>query len=222
VNIQSIISTAAGRVGTDCEARQYLYDPNAPSALASSAGSLLSVFNGADADGYTYNPLTGEMIGNPVENIQNWVVGLATLFVPGTKGIGGVANTQRVLTSSNELAGVERASQSLLDAIGRKREITWATPGSGAERYLNMRAAEAAAFPPDPAILLRSNPSKAAALEEFLHGTQSRIGVIERLGKSGFGSAETHVKNFMIRHQNMLGLGTEDVQRIQKLRDMGL
>lgn len=120
------------------------------------------------------------------------------------------------------MAGVERASQTPIDAVGRKREITWATPGSGAERFLDMHLAEGAAFPPDPAILLRPNPSKAALLEEFLHGTQGRIGVIDRLGNSGFGSAETHVKDFMIRHQSMLGLSAEDVQRLQKLRDMGL
>lgn len=36
------------------------------------------------------------------------------------------------------------------------------------------------------------------------------------------GSAETHVKDFMIRHQRMLGLGDEDIARLRTLRDMGL
>ncbi|QDH71791.1 hypothetical protein FKV23_08710 [Lysobacter alkalisoli] len=71
-------------------------------------------------------------------------------------------------------------------------------------------------------ILLRENPSKAAVLEEFLHGTQARIGVVDRLGTSGFGSAETHVKDFMIRHQSMLGLSSEDVVILKQLRDAGL
>lgn len=102
-----------------------------------------------------------------------------------------------------------------------KRAVTWATPGSDAERFLNMRGAEAAAFGPED-ILLRPNPSKAAVLEEFLHGTQQRLGIVDRLGTSGLGSAETHVKDFMVRHQNMLGLSAEDVRRIQVLRDMGL
>ena len=84
-----------------------------------------------------------------------------------------------------------------------------------------MRGAEAAAFG-DELILLRPKPSKAAVLEEFLHGTQQRLGVVDRLGTTGLGSAETHVKDFMIRHQRMLGLGAEDVRRIQTLRDMGL
>ncbi len=106
--------------------------------------------------------------------------------------------------------------------MGTRREISWATPGSGGERFLNMRGAEAASFPPDIEILLRPNPSKAAVLEEFLHGTQSKVGVLDRLGRTGIGSAETHVKDFMIRHQRMLGLGAEDVRRLQVLKDMGL
>ena len=71
-------------------------------------------------------------------------------------------------------------------------------------------------------ILLRENPSKAAVLEEFLHGTQARLGIVDRMGSSGLGSAETHVKDFMMRHQKMLGLGNEDVRILKILRDKGL
>jgi len=71
-------------------------------------------------------------------------------------------------------------------------------------------------------ILLRQNPSKPAVLEEFLHGTQQKLGITDRLGTSGMGSTETHVKDFMIRHQKMLGLGAEDVKILQTLKDMGL
>ena len=78
--------------------------------------------------------------------------------------------------AGGDLAGVERASQSLLGAVGSKRSVTLATPASDAERFLNMRGAEAAALGPED-ILLRPNPSKAAVLEEFLHGTQQRSGV---------------------------------------------
>jgi hypothetical protein len=59
-------------------------------------------------------------------------------------------------------------------------------------------------------------------MEEFLHGTQGCIGVVDRLGSFGFCSAETHVKDFMIRDQKMLGFGAEDVQPLKTLRDMGL
>lgn len=68
-------------------------------------------------------------------------------------------------------------------------------------------------------ILLRENPSKAAVLEEFLHGTQQRLGLVERLGASG---AEAHVKDFMIRHSKALGLMNEDVARLRQLMELGL
>ena len=71
-------------------------------------------------------------------------------------------------------------------------------------------------------LLLRENPSKAAVLEEFLHETQARLGIVDRLGTCGLGSAETHVKDFMMRHQNMLGLSVEDVRILNILRDKGL
>jgi hypothetical protein len=58
-----------------------------------------------------------------------------------------------------------------------------------------------------------------SALEELLHGTQWRNGIIQRLGTSG---AETHVKEFMIRHQRLLGLSDEDIVILQQLRDAGL
>ena len=67
-------------------------------------------------------------------------------------------------------------------------------------------------------IILRENPSKAASLEEFLHGTQHRLGIIERLGRDG---AEYHVKDFMIRHRKLFRLSDEDVEVLRVLRDKG-
>ncbi len=107
--------------------------------------------------------------------------------------------------------------------ISGKRDVVIATPGSEELRMLDYFGAEASVGGVNNAhILLRKNPSKAAVIEEFLHGTQTRLGVTDRLGTSGLGSAETHVKDFMIRHQRMLGLGAEDVQILQTLKDKGL
>lgn len=80
----------------------------------------------------------------------------------------------------------------------------FATEGSEELRYLNYMGAEANCGGPGCLnILLRQNPSKEAIVEEFLHGTQSRLGIIDRLGQQG---AEIHVKNFMSRHRRLLGL----------------
>lgn len=58
--------------------------------------------------------------------------------------------------------------------------------GSEEARYLDFMGAEANAGGETMShILLRPNPGKAAALEEFLHGTQHRLGIIDRMGING-------------------------------------
>ena len=120
--------------------------------------------------------------------------------------------------------GVQRATPELIDAIrGHGRRITIAKPGSDELRMLDDVEAEAGVGGEDMrSIILRENPGKAATLEEFLHGTQMRIGIIDKLGGRGIGSAETHVKKFMIRHRRLLGLDDEDVGILQALHDRGL
>ena len=120
-----------------------------------------------------------------------------------------------LLRSSDNLMGVERASDDLMSAIGSRRDLR---TGDDIVRLLDSQGAEAAMFDGTNLILHRPDPSKAAMLEEFLHGTQSRLGLTTR---SGF-NAESHVKDFMIRHHNLLGLSPEDVSRLQQLKDAGL
>jgi hypothetical protein len=125
------------------------------------------------------------------------------------------------LNSSSLAMGVERALPELLSSMGRHgRTLQIATEGSEELRYLNHIGAEANVGGETMThILLRSNPSKAAVLEEFLHGTQFRLGIVQRLGVPG---AETHVKSFMIRHSGMLGLGEADVVALRQLMEAGL
>lgn len=126
-----------------------------------------------------------------------------------------------MLRSSNKLNSVERATPELLDAIRSKgRTIKIVQEGSEEARYLDFIGAEANVGGETMShILLRPNPGKAAALEEFLHGTQHRLGIIDRIG---INNAETHVKDFMIRHRKLLGLGDEDVDILRQLMDAGL
>ena len=95
-----------------------------------------------------------------------------------------------------------------------------AQPGSEELRYLDYMGAEANVGGPGMTdILVRENPGKVAVLEEFLHGTLWRLGIIDRLGPAG---AEAHVKSFMLRHRSVLGLGDEDVAVLQVLRNRDL
>lgn len=128
------------------------------------------------------------------------------------------------MRSADDLRGIEQATPELLDAMrAHGRRVNMAAEGSDELRLLDYIGAEASVGGEDMmSIILRENPSKAAALEEFLHGTQFRLGIIDRLGQSGLGSAETHVKDFMIGHQELLGLGNDDVRALKILRDKGL
>lgn len=127
------------------------------------------------------------------------------------------------MRSVDDLKGVEPASPELISAVSKKRDVVIAQPESEELRMLDYFGAEASVGGVNNThILLRENPSKAALLEEFLHGTQTRLGITERLGTSGFGSAETHVKDFMIRHRRILGIGQEDVSILEILKNKGL
>jgi RHS repeat-associated protein len=151
----------------------------------------------------------GTAIGNawlkatvPIGRAADWVEAhpLATLPLAGLAFVEG--NSGPI----EEDAGiVESEAGALLEAIeGHGRTITVATEGSEELRYLDAMRAEANAGGPDQmSIILRANSSKAAILEEFLHGTQNRLGIIDRLGVEG---AERHVVDFMGRHSKLLGL----------------
>ncbi len=108
--------------------------------------------------------------------------------------------------------GDQLASSHLLDLVlvpRRGRTIVTATPGSEELRYLNFEGANANVGGPDLRhIVLREDVRLIEVYEEFLHGTQSRCGILERLGRAG---AEVHVKEFMIRHRRLLGLSDRDI-----------
>jgi hypothetical protein len=179
--------------------------------------------------GYVVSPEMRQQF-QAVSTLATVYVGLAVGALPGPEELllAGLANrsqmaANRGMLSPGELMGVEKATPELLDAMRQKgRYVKIATPGSDEMRLLDYFNAEANVGGADKThILLRPNPSKPAALEEFLHGTQKRLGLIDRLGEQ---DAEVHVKDFMIRHRELLGLGDEDVAilRILKQREAAL
>lgn len=66
-------------------------------------------------------------------------------------------------------------------------------------------------------IVLPANPRKIQAIEEFLHSTQRKIGLLDdhEIPRQ---IAEVHVKDFMLRHSRILGLTDNDVQVMQWLK----
>ncbi len=120
---------------------------------------------------------------------------------------------------SSELGSAgHRASAELLDAMrAQGRTVTIAGEVLEGLRFLNAMGTEASLGGPGHLnILLRPNPSRAAAMEEFLHGSQDRLGIINRLGLQG---AECHVTTFVTRHRSLLGLLAAAAERIRKFQE---
>ena len=115
------------------------------------------------------------------------------------------------------LEGIEKASAALIAKVASKRNLHIAHTADEI-RYLQFIGAEAnVGGEAMDHILVKDPPGKAALLEEFLHGTQYKLGMIKGLGDAAF--AEWHVKDFMVRHSGILALGKEDVAILETLRD---
>lgn len=111
-----------------------------------------------------------------------------------------------------------KAEPELIDAMRSKgRELKIIEPGTADRGRLDGLGKEAAVListdMPD-LIQLKVGAPKIAALEEFLHGTQFRNPYLSELP---IAIREIHVKDFMIRHQKMLGLSENDLSVLRVL-----
>ncbi len=130
---------------------------------------------------------------------------------------------------SKGFQAIENASKGLLNKVSKKRHLIVAKCGSDEYRYLQHMGAEGMTVGADMSTILVQSPAKkAVVLEEFLHGTQRRLGMVPSDLAIGVGGArssavvqqlEYHVKDFMVRHSRMLKLSPEDVEVLKKARD---
>ncbi|AFY83606.1 hypothetical protein [Oscillatoria acuminata] len=65
-------------------------------------------------------------------------------------------------------------------------------------------------------IIIRPDARKIELLEEFLHATQIKFGILDKLGHH---AAEINVKDFMIKHQKMINLSQKDIDSLVIMRD---
>ena len=114
------------------------------------------------------------------------------------------------------LRGKELASQKLLDGIRKKgRTIVFAKEGSEEMRLLQFFRANANVGGEDVRhIILQEDARKIEALEEFLHGVQKKLGILDNRTEL---EAEIHVKKFMISHCRWLRLSEDDVQVLRAM-----
>lgn len=126
--------------------------------------------------------------------------------------------------SSNALFNMEAratrlASNDLVNEIAGRRQLFVAQPGTDEYRFLELTGADAAAGGPgNLSILVRSqNPQKLTLMEEFLHGTQSKIWGDPVSDVAGAETAfrEWHVRDFMSRHAQMFGWDTDEQAVLQ-------
>jgi len=112
--------------------------------------------------------------------------------------------------------GKERATNDLLKRIiAKNRTIEYACPGSDELRYLDKMGVNANVGGERLThILLREDPRTIEVWEEFLHGTQSKRGLIE---KFGIPECERRVKKFMIRHAKYMKITDDDIVVLQYL-----
>jgi hypothetical protein len=110
------------------------------------------------------------------------------------------------------------ASEELLQSVRNKgKTIIVAIPGSDEARLLDYFSANASVNTGDiNHIIVKSDVLKIEILEEFLHGTQQKLGIIDRLGNYG---SEIHIKDFMIRHKQILGLSKQDIQALTIMKN---
>ena len=161
------------------------------------------------------------LLGKGVDNVIDDVTGRPQVA---TEGAGNVpsqvdnVNQPMQMFQPDLTRGDTLASEELVDSMRQHgKEITVAKPGFDDERMLNYFGANASVNTENmDNILVRPDVRKIELLEEFLHGTQSKLDIIE---KRGHHSAEIHVKDFMIRHKDMLGLSDKDIEALIKLRD---
>ena len=108
--------------------------------------------------------------------------------------------------------GIEPATAGLLlNMLKRgRRRISIARPGSEELRYLKWAGVTAnVGDEKNDHILLLADARKIEAIEEYLHGTQRRCGLIGWLGDD---TPDIHARRFMIRHRRLLRLSDADVR----------
>jgi len=119
--------------------------------------------------------------------------------------------------SLNELAKpIDEALVKRMEKKGWTVVIT--KEGSEEFKYLNSIGAEASISSGHPRhIIIREGATKSCLLEEYLHETQVKLGLLEKYGS--YQELEIHVKDFMLRHVKMLGLDNpNDISLLQKLK----
>lgn len=114
-------------------------------------------------------------------------------------------------------------TQGLVQSMeGKGRTIIIGEPGSRVWSDLETVGANAKViYPWCDEIMVKSNAPRVALLEEFLHGTQQKIGLLD-IPEMPRHLPEIHVKDFMLRHSKMLGLTENEITLLEELKERAI
>lgn len=181
--------------------------PMMPEQRAAAAGALLPMF-------------FFEGSGKPLDSAAAKQMNLDQM-TPQELKILGLERKERYMSQippSMRHLELTKAGPELLDAMSRKgREFQLFEPDSFMANRMEKLGAEASVFALEgetDIIFLKAKAPKIAALEEFLHGTQKRI---PSLANELDVILEIEVKDFMIRHRQLLGLSDNDLKVLEVL-----
>jgi RHS repeat-associated protein len=192
--------------------------PSVASGLAVlSAGVQLGVMGYTIKEAFCGNQDAQALLANPygVTGINAWSQ-LGEALYTGWNGYSALKISHANSLFSLGERGEELADEALLDAVRRHGRNIYQDEES--QRLLDYFKANASSSNATD-MTLRSDPRKIEVLEEFLHGTQRRLGWDSRM--TGV-EMEIQVKSFMIRHQSILGISEADVQWLMKSLEMYL
>ncbi len=126
--------------------------------------------------------------------------------------------TEKLTSDSlNKLA--QPVDQDLIKKLEQKGwTVVVVENGSDERRYLDRIGSDASINSAVPKhIIIKPEATKSALLEEFLHGTQNQLGLVNKYGDHQ--ALEVHVKDFMLRHVQLLGLNnTHDIRLLEQLK----
>lgn len=182
--------------------------PMAPDERAFAAGAVMPMF-------------FFEGVGKPLDSAAVNQMKLDQMTAQQLKELGIERVEMNMPKVPEHLQGLEYqpASKELIQAVEAKgRTVTVAKPGTAMWESLETVKADAKVmYPKCKEIVVKQGGSKVSLLEEFLHGTQEKIGLLGN-PEIPFQFTEIHVKDFMIRHGRLLGLSENDLILLRELK----
>ncbi len=113
------------------------------------------------------------------------------------------------------------ASKKFVDLVASRRDLQVAVPGTDEFRFLEMVGADASAGGPgNISILVRSDrPQRLTLMEEYLHGTQSKLWGDPDTSAATTAFRKWHVRDFMYRHKTMLSWTPDEISVLKIEKD---